>query len=258
MKKKIFLVLSAALLAQACSSLRMKDAYVELDVEIVDRSKPHVSAKSGIRFVSQPSVVRKMTGAHKSKSNTENRASRQPNRVAYPAEGSGTTGNSGGVGRLLSLIGQTEGTDKGRGYDETLSYGAYTDGPVNLQSMTLEEVDTLQTAMLKHPANHWNSSAVGRYQIVRTTLRGLRKRLGLPKDQRFTAALQDRLAIELLNQRGLGLWKRNEISTAQFVDNLAKEWASLPTRSGRGNYKGQRTGTSLVELHRVLRSIKPS
>lgn len=33
---------------------------------------------------------------------------------------------------MLDLIGFTEGTDKGDGYNETLAYGAYTGGNVNL------------------------------------------------------------------------------------------------------------------------------
>jgi hypothetical protein len=62
---------------------------------------------------------------------------------------------------LLDLIGFTEGTDKGRGYNETLAYGALTGGPVDLVGMTLDQVDALQTRMLAHPDNRWNSSAAG-------------------------------------------------------------------------------------------------
>ena len=79
---------------------------------------------------------------------------------------------------LLDLIGYTEGTDKGDGYNETLNYGAYTGGNVTLTKMTLKQIDNLQTKMLKHPKNYMNSSAVGRYQIVRTTLRSIKRRRG--------------------------------------------------------------------------------
>ena len=40
---------------------------------------------------------------------------------------------------LLDLIGKSEGTDKGRGYNETLAYGAYTGGDVELVAMTLNK-----------------------------------------------------------------------------------------------------------------------
>ncbi|WP_247996840.1 hypothetical protein [Brucella tritici] len=84
---------------------------------------------------------------------------------------------------LLDLIGFTEGTDKGDGYNETLGYGAYTGGDVVLVKMSLKDIDDLQGKMLAHPKNKLNSSALGRYQIVRTTLRAfhcLIESLGFP------------------------------------------------------------------------------
>lgn len=109
---------------------------------------------------------------------------------------------------ILDLIAQVEGTDKGRGYNETLGYGAYTGGPVNLINMTLREVLALQRQMLAHPDNTYNSSAVGRYQIVGTTLGGegltgqggLIKTLGLDLDQLFDEQMQDRLAAQLVRE----------------------------------------------------------
>ena len=105
-------------------------------------------------------------------------------------------------GGMLDLIGFAEGTDKGRGYNETLSYGAFTGGDVNLINMTLTEILELQRQMLAHPDNSYNSSAVGRYQIVSTTLEGLMKSLGLSGEELFTPAMQDRLATELLREVG--------------------------------------------------------
>ena len=94
----------------------------------------------------------------------------------------GGGGRNAGLGRvksfagmgMLDLIAAAEGT--GKNYNTTLGYGAFTGGPVNLTGMTLDQVDALQTRMLRHPGNRWNSSAVGRYQFVRTRLRDLRSR----------------------------------------------------------------------------------
>lgn len=116
---------------------------------------------------------------------------------------------------MLDLIGFAEGTDKGRGYNETLGYGAFTGGPKNLVGMTLDEIDALQTRMLQHPDNSFNSSALGRYQIVRTTLRGLRDEMGLSGSEYFTPELQDRLAQQLLRRRG------NDVA------GLRNEWEGL-------------------------------
>lgn len=158
---------------------------------------------------------------------------------------------------ILDLIGFTEGTDKGDGYNETLSYGAFTHGDVVLTGMTLAEIDTLQTAMLQHPANTWNSSAIGRYQIVRTTLRTLRQELGLDDDLMFDAELQDRLAIELLRGRGYDEWKEGRMSDEQFALNLSKEWASLPNpQTGAGFYSGQNAAVSYAQVKAVFNEAR--
>lgn len=121
---------------------------------------------------------------------------------------------------MLDLIGHAEGTDKGRGYNETLAYGKFTGGDKNLVLMTLDDIDALQTKMLQHPDNSYNSSAVGRYQIVQKTLRGLRSDLGISGSEYFTPEMQDRLAQELLRQRGndpTGL--RNEWEGLRRIDD---------------------------------------
>lgn len=103
---------------------------------------------------------------------------------------------------FLDLIGHAEGTDRGRGYNESLGYGAFTGGHRNLVGMTLDQIDQLQTQMLRHPDNNFNSSALGRFQITQRTLRGLRKNLGLSGNEYFDAGMQDQLAQELMRQRG--------------------------------------------------------
>lgn len=121
---------------------------------------------------------------------------------------------------LRDLIGLYEGTDRGRGYNETLDYGRWTGGPVNLTQMTLREVRALQDKM-RTPENRAlygngkGSSAVGRYQIVSSTLDDLINSLGLSRDERFTPELQDRLADELIRRRG-----RN-------AEGLRNEWEGL-------------------------------
>ena len=102
---------------------------------------------------------------------------------------------------MLDLIGKSEGTDKGDGYSETLAYGAYTGGDVDLVSMTLRQLDALQTKMLKHPKNKWTRRPP--YQIVRTAMREIRKTLGLDPSALFDRDMQDRMACYLLGLRGI-------------------------------------------------------
>lgn len=121
---------------------------------------------------------------------------------------------------MLDLIGKTEGTDKGRGYNETLGYGRFTGGDVSLSTMTLDQVMALQGRMLANPANTSNSSAVGRYQITRETLRDLMGRLGLKGSDTFDPSMQDRLAQELIRQSGGDVGKlRGRWTSLQGVDD---------------------------------------
>lgn len=157
---------------------------------------------------------------------------------------------------LLDLIGKSEGTDRGDGYNETLAYGAFTGGNVNLVGMTLSQVDALQTKMLSHPDNKWKSSAVGRYQIVRTTLRAIRKTLGLGGNLLFDRKMQDRMGCYLLGVRGIDKWLAGRLSTETLLDNLASEWASLPMPNGKGKYGGQHAAVSVAEVAAVLDQVR--
>lgn len=142
-----------------------------------------------------------------------------------PTEAQGGGGRPGagaaGVNRgFLDYVAQREGTadQPGGGYNTSLGYGKFTGGEKDLSNMTLDEIDKLQTGMLNHPQNNLNSSALGRYQIVRKTLRGLRDKHGLKGDEKFSPELQDRLANDLAQARG------------RDPRGLGNEWASLAGR----------------------------
>ncbi len=124
---------------------------------------------------------------------------------------------------LRDYIAQCEGTagQRGGGYSTSLDYGKWLPGGKerDLTVLTLDQIDALQLEMLSHPENAvrypgGGSSAIGRYQIVRRTLKALREQLHLSGDQLFDAAIQERLALTLARQRGA-------------TRDLGKEWASL-------------------------------
>ncbi len=108
--------------------------------------------------------------------------------------------------------------------------------------MTLQEIDGLQTRMLKHPDNRFNSSALSRYQIVRTTLRSIRRTLKLPANALFDADMQDRCACYLLGLRGIDKYLAARLSENTLIDNLAHDpaltlnssmvdqWPELPSQ----------------------------
>lgn len=159
---------------------------------------------------------------------------------------------------MIDLLGKSEGTapPKGDGYNETLAYGAFTGGDVNLVGMTLDQVDVLQTRMLGHPKNKLNSSAVGWGQIVRTTMRTIRKELALDGKALFNAEMQDRMICYLLGVRGIDKWLAGRMKQSTLINNLAREWASLPTMEGKGHYDGQRSSVTVAQVKAALAEVK--
>jgi len=113
---------------------------------------------------------------------------------------------------------------------------------VELVSMTLKELDALQTKMLSDPDNKkLNSSAAGRYQIVRTTARAIRKALPdrYPLTRRFDVDCRGGMACYLLGVRGVDKYLAGRLSEDALIDNLAHEWASMPKLDCKGAYAGQ-------------------
>lgn len=146
---------------------------------------------------------------------------------------------------LLDFIGQLE---SGNNYNAI--FGMAT-SQRELSKFTLDHIQTLQ---LNH-AKKTGSSAFGKYQILRKTLLGLRTKLGLSPDAYFTPELQDRLALSLLATRGLARWKAGTLSDEGFMDNLSKEWASLPYRTGRSYYDGDGLNHSLASRAEFKRAL---
>ena len=159
---------------------------------------------------------------------------------------------------LLDLIGITEGTTKGRGYNETLAYGAYTGGDVNLVEMTLAQIDKLQTKMLQHPKNKLRSSALGKYQIIRTTRRSIEAALPeiYPPTRKFDKDCQDEMACYLLGVRGIDKYLAGRLKENTLINNLAQEWASLPKTTGGGHYEGQNTPITANKVREVLKEVR--
>ena len=98
-----------------------------------------------------------------------------------------------------------------------------------LTTMTINQVLKMQEG-LGGP-----STAAGRYQIIRITLRELRDKMKLRGTEIFDKKMQDRMAVCLLERRGLN----KNLGTEKFMLNLSKEWASLPRdKSGKSYYAG--------------------
>ncbi len=140
------------------------------------------------------------------------------------------------------------------------NYNAHFGNPANTTTrftdMTIAEVLDWQT---KHVAGGSISNAVGKYQIIQPTLMGLVAKLEIKPNERFDEAMQDRLAIALLEQRGANEYVSQKLSREAFAANIAKEWAALPKVSGenpeRSYYSGDGVNASNITIDEVLGAL---
>lgn len=103
--------------------------------------------------------------------------------------------------------------------------------------------------------------AIGRYQFIPSTLRQLVRELGVNHGAQFTPALQDKLADLLLEDAGFARFRTGELSRKQFMHNLARIWAGLPTASGKSYYSGiagNKAGMSWARFDREMARIFPA
>lgn len=156
----------------------------------------------------------------------------------------------GSVKGLLGIIGQHE---SGQNYNAI--WPKASGNGVDFTKMTVNEVLAYQRQYVNDGAR---SSAVGRYQIIQGTLRGLKEDMGLSGNERFDAAMQDRMAVRLLEQRGLNDFRNGRISSERFMNNIAQEWASMPKANGRGHYDGDglnKVGVSTAPVRTAIADI---
>lgn len=131
--------------------------------------------------------------------------------------------------RLMTLI---AGAEAGRAQYDAVQYAAVIKPPKKPTQMTIGEIYTWidNTPGQQH--------AIGRYQFIPATLRRLVRHVGAARGDRFTPALQDQLAHQLLEEAGLSRAIAREMPRHDFMHNLSKIWAGLPTRSGKSYYHG--------------------
>ena len=136
---------------------------------------------------------------------------------------------------LLDFIGQVETGRSGIDAYNTVYGHKEAKLPKPLTQFTLDELLTAQKTWGKN----WGSSAAGKYQIIRATLAGLVKDLGLRGDKHFTPQLQDELGLALLKRRGYARFVAGQTTITAFGNELAKEWASMPVLSDMQGHKRQ-------------------
>jgi hypothetical protein len=102
--------------------------------------------------------------------------------------------------------------------------------------------------------------AIGRYQFIPPTLRRVVEKTGVSMAQKFSPAVQDRLADVLLAEAGLHRFRSGTLEQHAFMNNLAKIWAGLPNSSGRSHYDGYAGNKAAISWSRfdaVMDGIAP-
>ena len=166
-----------------------------------------------------------------------------PRPGAAPAAGAAPRGSTQS---LLNLIGQVE----SRGNYTVLVGGR---SEPNLTSMTVAQVLEYQKGMI---ARGHESTAVGKYQIIRGTLQSLVDQGAVSLNDTFSSSTQDRLAIALLNRRGYQRYLQGSLSVHEFADQVAMEWASFPMPDGRSYYAGVGSNKALIDRNTVVSTLQ--
>jgi hypothetical protein len=139
--------------------------------------------------------------------------------------GGGNNTDVGDVSNLGDLIGKLE---SGGDYNKLVTPTGKSITPEKpITEMTLDEVSKLQTQMKE--SGNYPSTAVGKYQYLQDTLKGVAQQEGLDTaTTKFTPEVQEQLFKRTLKNRGLEDYQSGKISKEEFQNRLAMEFASIP------------------------------
>lgn len=158
---------------------------------------------------------------------------------------------------LMDLIAKGEGDYNAvnRGYAGDTPGGIQRLTGQTFENFTVREVVEMQRRSLY---------AVGRYQFIPSTLRFAVKHSSVEDLDMFTPETQDRLMAALIfyKRPAVGAYIRGDHELIGWALNeLAREWASIEYRNGRGyydGYGGNRAKISREEVAQVLNNVKDS
>ncbi|SFK12659.1 hypothetical protein [Celeribacter neptunius] len=157
------------------------------------------------------------------------------------------------IAMIRAVIGKAESLAAG-GYD-AVQHGARIRPGKKASQMSLGEIFKWIEDTPGQP------HAIGYYQFIPSTLARLVTELDLGPEMIFTPAVQDRLADILLADAGIFELRAGEMTRHQFMNNLAKIWAGLPTSTGKSHYHGyagNKATMSWAEFDRALATVFPS
>ena len=150
---------------------------------------------------------------------------------------------------------------KGEGDYNSVNRGYAGDTPGGIQRLTGREFSTYTVQQVMEFQHRW-LYAVGRYQFIPKTLRFAVAMSSVSGSDLFTPETQDKLmaALVFYKRPSVGAYLRGDHDNlAWALNDMAKEWASIEYRNGRGFYDhigGNRAHITRAELTKVLQQIK--
>jgi len=150
---------------------------------------------------------------------------------------------------------------RGEGDYNAINRGRAGDTPGGIQGLkgqTFENFTVKQVMDMQR----WQVYAVGRYQFIPSTLRWAVRHSSVDELDMFTPEVQDTLMATLVvyKRPAVGAYLRGDHDLLGWALNeLAKEWASIEYRNGRGFYDhvgGNRAKITRAEVSAVLQNIK--
>ena len=152
---------------------------------------------------------------------------------------------------------------RGEGDYNAVNRGYAGDTPGGIQGLTGLTFENYTVGQVIAYQQRW-LYAVGRYQLIPSTLRFAVAHSSVDNLDMFTPDTQDRLmaALILYKRPAIGAFLRGDHDLEGWALNeLAKEWASIEYRNGRGFYDhigGNRASISRTETQTVLQEVKGS
>lgn len=130
---------------------------------------------------------------------------------------------TGSAEMLAQAISHGEGgySSVNRGLVNGVNLGSYEE---DLSKLTVDEILARNKLPTDDPRR---MNAVGRYQIINSTLRDLKKNMGLSGNELFTPELQDKMFLELLPKSAKGYINGKHNDKISAMTDVSKVWASV-------------------------------
>jgi len=152
---------------------------------------------------------------------------------------------------------------RGEGNYNSVNRGWAGDTPQGVKGLTGSSFAGFSVDRVLEMQSGW-LYAVGRYQFIPSTLRFAVNSSSVMWSDNFTPEVQDRLMAALILYKRpiiISYLQGNHDNVGAAVDALAREWACVEYRSGRGYYDGYGGNRASISRHEVvlmLQNIKDS